>query len=145
MKKMIFSLVLIGTLQLVNAQEVGFRFGETLGLGVAIDGVFSVGEMSRVHADLSFGNSGMATEVLYDFINKPTKLEELNWYVGVGPSMFIGDEFVFGVCGEIGLEYRFEEVPIVLGIDWRPNFEILEDTSFDADEFGINIRYVFGK
>lgn len=145
MKKILLTFILLGTIQFSNAQEVGIRFGNMLDLNVAVDGVFSLDKFSRIHADLSFGNGGVGVEALWDFIFKPVGTEELYWYAGVGPSMFIGDDFSLGVCGEIGLEYRFKGAPIALGLDWRPNFEIIDDTSFDADEFGLNVRYVFGK
>jgi hypothetical protein len=58
--------------------------------------------------------------------------------------MLIDDPFLFGVSGELGLEYRFREVPIAMGLDWRPTFYIVENTSFDAGGFGLNIRYIFG-
>lgn len=33
---------------------------------------------------------------------------------------------------------------IALGVDWRPYFKIIDDTSFGADGFGLNVRWVFG-
>ena len=130
--------------QTVNAQEIGARFGDALGNGnsVAIDGVFSFGKFSRVHADVNFG-SGVGIEALYDFIYRPIGGEAFNWYVGVGASLFLGDPFLLGIPGEIGIEYHFNNVPIALGADWRPRFVIIEDTNFEAGGFGINVRFVF--
>ena len=126
-----------------NAQEVGIRFGNFSGNNVAIDGIFSLGEFSRIHADVSFGD-GVAIDALYDFVYLPLgKAEGFNWYAGVGGSTFLGDPFQLGVLGEAGIEYHFANVPIALGADWRPHLQIIDNTSFSADNFGFNARFVF--
>lgn len=145
MKKLILVLVILGLSNYTSAQELGIRFGNISGGNVAVDGVFSIGEFSRVHADLSFGDDGVGIDALWDFIYKPLGHDDFYWYVGAGPSLFIGDPFLIGASGEIGLEYRFDNVPIAIGLDWRPTFWIVENTEFDAGGFGLNIRYVFGK
>jgi hypothetical protein len=138
--------IVIGGALSSNAQEVGIRFGGTNGFGgVAVDGVFGAGQFSRIHADLGFYKGGVGIDALWDFLYKPLGNEAFNWYLGAGPSTYIGDRFDLGVSGEIGLEYRFNSVPIALGFDWRPTFWIIEETRFGADSFGLNVRYVFGK
>lgn len=127
-----------------TAQELGLRFGDVLGNNVAIDGVFGLGQFSRIHADVSFGNNGLGIEALWNPIYRPLGEEAFHWYVGVGPSVFLGDPFILGVSGEIGLEYKFNSVPLVLGLDWRPRVDIVEVTAFRANGFGLNVRYVFG-
>jgi len=125
------------------SQEVGVRFGNISAGNVAIDGVFSVSEFSRVHADVSFG-SGVGIDALWDFLYRPIKGEAFNWYAGVGPYVQIDDPFWLGAAGEVGLEYHFKGAPLALGIDWRPRLSIIENTDFHFDGFGLNIRYVFG-
>jgi hypothetical protein len=128
----------------VSAQEVGLRFGDVLGNSVAIDGVFGLGQFSRIHADVSFGDRGVGIEALWNPLYRPLGDEAFHWYVGVGPSLLLGDPFILGVSGEIGLEYKFNAVPIVLGLDWRPRVDIVEVTDFNPGGFGLNIRYAFG-
>jgi hypothetical protein len=135
----IFSIV--GLFQ-TNAQEIGIRFGEMTGNNVAIDGIFSLGEFSRIHANLSFGEDGVGIDALYDFLYEPLG-DGFNWYVGAGPSLFINDPFYLGVSGEIGIEYHFNNAPIAIGLDYRPTFWIIEETDFEAGGFGLNVRYVF--
>jgi hypothetical protein len=128
-----------------SAQEIGIRIGDIAsGNHYAVDGVFSLAQFSRIHADVSFGD-GVGIDFLWDFIYKPLGGEAFNWYAGVGPYIRIDDPFWFGVAGELGLEYRFNTVPIVLGLDWRPAFNIVENTDFHAEGFGFNARWVFGK
>jgi len=143
MKKIFLIFALVCSCQFVSSQEVGIRFGDVVGGDVAVDGVFSLGQFSRIHADISFGNGGVGIDALWDFLYKPVDGESLKWYVGAGPSMEINDDFLIGASGEIGLEYRFQEAPIVIGLDWRPTLWIVEETKFHAGGFGLNVRYVF--
>lgn len=144
--KKLFVIVLIGCAAVTsaNAQELGIRFGDAMAnkSSVAIDGVFGLGKFSRLHADVSFGN-GVGVEVLWDFLYRPIPNSPINWYVGVGPSLFLGSPFALGASGEIGLEYRFNEIPLVIGLDYRPTFVLVETTAF-VNSFGFNVRYVFG-
>ena len=146
MKKLFLIAIFAFTvINFANAQEIGVRFGGTYGnAGAAIDGVFQ-SSLGRIHGDLGFYNGGVGIDALLDFINKPINGEEFSWYVGAGPTTYIGNDFWLGACGEIGLEYKFNTVPIVIGADWRPTFWIIKNTDFGADSFGLNVRYKFGK
>jgi hypothetical protein len=141
MKKLVFVLLFTVTLT-ASAQEIGVRFGEVSGNNVAVDAVFELGEFNRVHANISFGD-GVGLDALWDFVYKPLGNEAFNWYAGVGPSAYIGDDFLLGASGEIGIEYVFDGAPIVIGLDYRPTFWIIEDTDFEWGGFGLNVRYRF--
>ena len=142
MKKLILVLFITAMLTgLATAQEVGIRFGDIVGNNVAVDGVFDF-KGKRIHADVSFGD-GVGIEALYDFMVKPLEGEAFYYYVGAGAFTWLGDPFALGVLGELGLEYRFNNVPIALGLDWRPSFRIINDTKFHFDRFGFNVRWVF--
>ncbi len=128
-----------------QAQELGVRFGGTNGAGgAALDAVFSSGKFNRIHADLGFYNGGIGIDAYWDFLYKPLDGEALNWYMGVGPTTYLSKKFWLGVSGEIGLEYRFQEVPIAIGADWRPTLWVVEETQFGANSFGLNVRFIFG-
>jgi hypothetical protein len=143
MKKLLLGMLFCGSVHFASAQEIGVRFGDVTGNDVAVDAVFSAGKFSRIHADVSFGNGGVGADALYDFIYRPIGEESFNWYLGVGPSVFIGNGFLLGASGEIGLEYKFKSAPIAIGLDWRPTLWIVENTNFHAGGFGLNVRYVF--
>ena len=142
MKKLLLILSILFALAAVSsAQELGIRFGDATGGNVAVDGVFALGSWSRVHADISFGN-GVGIDALWDFIYQPLSGEAFNWYAGVGAFTWLGDPFQLGVIGELGLEYRFQ-FPLSLSADWRPSLRIIDNTSFSASGFGLNVRYIF--
>lgn len=139
----IFAIALASVLT-TNAQEIGLRFGDVSGGNIAIDGIFSTGQFSRIHADISFGN-GVGIDALWDFVYRPLGNEALNWYAGVGPYIQIADPFWLGAIGELGVDYQFSSVPISISIDWRPALSIVEKTDLHLEGFGINVRYVIGK
>ena len=142
-KLALIALITIGAAMTCNAQELGIRFGNALGnkSSVAVDGIFALGKYSRIHADVSFGN-GVALEALWDFLYKPVSDSPINWYVGVGPSLYLSSPFALGASGEVGLEYRFTDIPLAIGLDYRPTFVLVEKTDF-VNSFGLNVRYVF--
>lgn len=123
-----------------QAQELGLRFGHLNGNNVALDGIFSTGKYSRVHADVSFGDHGLGLDALWNPIYDDISDTDLKWYAGFGPSVYLGDDFRFGGAGEVGLEYAFSEVPITLGLDFRPYLFLVEVTEFRAG-FGFNARW----
>jgi len=126
------------------SQEVGVRFGDVLGNDIALDMMLHTGSGNRLHADLSFGND-FGLELLWDILHKPFGNSNFYWYLGLGPSMIFGDDFVIGVSAEAGLEYRFASLPLVIGADWRPGYFFLSDNSyFEEGGFGINARFAFG-
>ena len=144
-KLLLIGVFTLSTFVFASAQELGIRFGGTNGGGgAAIDAVFGPGA-GRIHLDAGFYKSGVGVDALWDFLYKPLGSEAFNWYLGVGPSVTIGDNFWLGASGEIGLEYRFKSTPISIGADWRPTMWIIDETKFGADSFGLNVRYRFGK
>ena len=142
MKKYVLIIILsvVGILN-TEAQEIGVRFGDVIGGNIAVDGVLSTGKYNRIHADVSFGN-GLGVDFLWDFY-RPMSNEALNWYIGAGPYAVLGDPFQLGAAGELGLEYRFKGVPVVLGADWRPYFRLIDNTDIWFNSFGVNIRWIF--
>lgn len=125
------------------AQEIGLRFGDNTAGSLAIDAVMKTGEFQRLHGNISFGNGGVGADALWDVVYRPIGNEDLHWYFGFGPAVFIGSEFDLGAVGEIGLEYQFKDIPLVLGADWRPFLEIIDSTDLYFSSFGVNLRYRF--
>ena len=131
--------VIIVISQLNQAQEIGIRFGDAFGGNYAVDARFS-----GLHADVNFGDGGIGLEVLWDLLYQGLGAKGFDWYAGAGLSTYLGDPFLLGITGEIGLEYHFD-FPIVVGADWRPTFIVIDYTEFEGGWFGFNVRYVFGR
>jgi hypothetical protein len=81
----------------------------------------------------------------------------LNWYVGPGAGFGmwswshnalgykVSDSgFFLNIGGQVGIEYNFNvsNVPLVLSLDTRPMFGLLNSSGFGWD-FGLGIRYTF--
>ena len=136
---LIFAALFFGAIT-TQAQELGLRFGHINGNDVALDGIFSTGEFSRVHGNLSFGQNGLGLDALWNPIYDDIPDTDFKWYAGFGPSVYLSDNFRLGAAGEVGVEYAFSEVPITLGLDFRPYLFLVEVTEFKAG-FGFNVRW----
>jgi hypothetical protein len=143
MKKLFVLFFIMGVLAgFSQAQEIGVRFGDIVGNNVAVDVVFG-SQGYRVHGDVSFGKGSVGAEALFDLVVRPMSGEAFSFYMGIGAFGWFGDPFQLGVSSEVGIEYRFNTIPIVLGVDWRPSLRVIDDTKFIADRFGFNVRFVF--
>lgn len=141
---LLISLLVLGSVFASKAQELGVRFGDVTGGNVAIDALFSTSEFSMIHADVSFGNGGVGIDALWDFIYRPLGDIPMNWYAGVGPVVFLGNNtFTLAGAAEIGLAYNIPSAPVSVSVDWRPTLVILETTGFVSERFGLNLRYRF--
>ncbi len=129
--------------QFLHCQEVGFRIANASGGMVAVDGVFSINDIHRIHGDLSIGKSGVGLSALWNFIYKPLSGEAFHWYSGVGPYLVLRNDFALGASFEVGLEYRFKDVPLVAAIDYRPQLEVIDYPHFIFYGFGLNLRWAF--
>jgi hypothetical protein len=136
---LMMGIVLLTTLQ-SQAQEIGLRFGQLNGNNVALDGVFATGDFTRIHANVSFGGNGLGIDALWNPIYDDIPDTDFKWYAGFGPSVYLSDNFRLGAAGEIGAEYAFSEVPITIGLDFRPYLFLVEVTEFRAG-FGLNVRW----
>ena len=136
---LIFAALFSGAIT-TQAQELGLRFGQINGNDVALDAIFSTGEFSRVHGNLSFGQNGLGLDALWNPIYDDIPDTDFKWYAGFGPSVYLSDNFRLGAAGEVGVEYAFPEVPITLGLDFRPYLFLVEVTEFRAG-FGFNARW----
>jgi hypothetical protein len=100
---------------------------------------------------------GLEITGLYEIHNQAFKTERLNWYFGFGGHVgfwngdythrYWGDPgtnyTVIGIDGILGLEYNFSEIPINIGLDWKPAFNVVGYTGFWADGGALSIRYIF--
>lgn len=122
-----------------NGYELGLRFGDTYGSNAAVDAMLPMGG-NRIHADASFWDDGITLAGLY---NWQFPLGNNFWfYPGVGGVLNTFGEFHLGVAGEVGAEYKFD-IPLSIGIDWRPVIGIINAEGFHSDSFGLNVRYRF--
>jgi hypothetical protein len=125
--------------------EAGIRFGDDFGVDVTIPF-----KAPRVHLAAYFGNNGITGndfglggyfDWLFALDGGPSGLK---FYPGVGPELYFGTDFNFGVAGDFGAEYSFD-FPLTLGLDWRPRIMFTNDQGFYAGNWGFIARFRFGE
>lgn len=159
MKKIILSaIMLIGLAFTTQAQEIsknalGLRLGDNDGFGGEISYQRALSDNNRIEADLGWRNSkevdAFKLTGIYQWVWNIDG--GFNWYAGVGGGLgswsnnSINDSgtFVFA-AGDIGIEYGFKEVPILLSLDFRPEFG---GSGYYSNNYGsdvaLGIRYQF--
>lgn len=167
MKKVILSaIMLLGLAFSAQAQDIsknalGLRLGDNDGFGGEISYQRGLGKNNRLELDLGWRNSNDVDAFkltgIYQWV---WNIEGgFNWYAGVGGGIgswsydrTVGGNriedsgtFVF-VAGNLGIEYNFEEAPIQLSLDIRPELYFNSD-DYREDNFGpdlaLGIRYRF--
>jgi hypothetical protein len=51
----------------------------------------------------------------------------------------------FGVQGVAGLDYKFNNIPLNISLDWKPELNIVSDINFEPAAIGFSARFTFGK
>ena len=139
MKKIILSAVmLIGLTITTHAQDIsknalGLRLGSNDGFGAEVSYQKRLSDANRLELDLGWRSSNSVDAFklagLYQWV---WNIEGgFNWYAGLGAgvgrwsvdnnNVKISDTFFFA-AGDIGIEYNFDEAPIQLSLDFRPEF-----------------------
>jgi len=74
----------------------------------------------------------------------------LRWYYGGGAGIGVYDDkrndnsdVSLSLDGVLGLDYKFNGAPINVSLDWKPALELTPDTGFDAEGFGLSLRFAF--
>ncbi len=146
----VFSLLVTTSL---NAQNYHTALGIRLGL---FNGFTIKHFMKTEHAIeglLGFRWDGFMITGLYEYQRPFTGGKNLEWFVGIGGHLGLWDSgyyksrfydnshSVFGMDLIGGLEYTFDEVPINLGLDWKPAFNFIGDDRAWLDGLALSIRY----
>lgn len=91
---------------------------------------------------LSFGD-GVGVCGLYE-IHKPLSTQNLQWLVGFGGYVgFTSSTSNVGAAGIIGLDYKFNQIPLNLTLDWKPELNIISKVGFEAAGIGFSARFTF--
>lgn len=151
MKKLLLGILLLAGLTYSHslfAQEgQGYKFGIGIRLSNAsptlnnsITAKYFLDQSAALEGLLSFG-SRFGIGGLYE-IHKPLNLPGMQWYYGVGGYLgFESNDTYLGPTGTIGLDYKFEKIPLNLSIDWKPELDILPKIAFIPDAFGLSARF----
>jgi hypothetical protein len=147
----------------LKAQEYKTAVGIRLGPGSpAVSGGFTVkhfmDEKHAVEAILGI-NGGIGLCGLYEWHQPIPTVEHLQWFAGVGGyaayrnnTMVIPEEnstgyksntAYVGAAGIIGADYKFQDIPLNISIDWKPELNFIENVGFEASGVGFSARFTF--
>ena len=149
MKRILTTLLVFAALfygEQIHAQDYRFALGVRLSnsaptLNNSITGKYFVTDRSAVEGLVSFG-SRFGLGALLE-IHKPfNTIPQLRWMYGGGAFVGFEDEDTYlGPTGILGLDYKFENVPINLSVDWKPELNIIPDIDFVPDAFALSVRF----
>ncbi|HMO60488.1 MAG TPA: hypothetical protein PKC39_03755 [Ferruginibacter sp.] len=95
-----------------------------------------------------FWDRGFRITGLYEIHGDIKDVSGLKWYIGPGAHVgFYNNKFgggtSIGVDGVIGLDYKFNDAPINISLDWQPSFEFGNNygNGFAGNFGGLSIRY----
>lgn len=152
MKSIILVLLFVCALfvtQQLHAQDYRLALGIRLSnstptLNNSVTGKYFVTDKTAVEGIVSFGSRfGMGGLIE---IHRPLNVPGLRWFYGAGA--YLGFEnnpsqTFFGPTGILGLDYKFNNVPINLSVDWKPELDIIPDINFVPDAFALSVRFTF--
>jgi hypothetical protein len=155
MKRFVITLMIgLSMASLGRAQEyktgIGIRAGFSSGLTIK----HFLSRKAAFEGLITTRWQGFDLTGLYEVHGKAFNADHLNWYYGGGAHIgfYNGDHAywgnngtsytVIGIDGILGLEYTFEEIPINIGIDWKPALNIIGYSGFWS-EGALSVRYVF--
>jgi hypothetical protein len=136
---------------------IGFRFGgQTNGLTVR----HFTNSKTALEGILSAGHNAILVTGLYEKFVPISGASGLNWFYGIGGHVgfFREDGYYFynkkrviyydnnsavvGIDGIIGLDYKFKNAPINIGIDIKPFMDFYSGASLFGDG-ALNFRFIF--
>lgn len=159
MKKIILSAIMLTGLafsaqaQDISKNALGLRLGDNDGFGAEISYQRALSKNNRLELDLGWRNNNDVDAFkitgLYQWVWNIDG--GFNWYAGVGGGIgswndqnFDDNETFVFAAGDIGIEYGFDEVPIQLSLDFRPEIGAVNyyGNNYSSD-IALGIRFQF--
>lgn len=140
------------------SQAMGRTYRTAIGVKVWDGGGLTIKHFTKSNTALEgiayFWDKGFRITGLYEFHGDIAGAPGLKWYVGPGAHIGFYDndkdydndgQTFIGIDGVLGLDFKFNKVPINLSLDWQPSFEFGSNRGFYGGWGGLGIRYAFGK
>lgn len=124
--------------------SAGIRAGYSS--GISYKG-FMLHKMSAFEVDFLYNRHGFNLGALYEYHMEPFQ-KSSRTFVYVGGGAFGGDwdeEFSIGLSAVAGIEYTLRDLPLNFSLDWKPMLNVYAVFEPDLLDFGLSIRYRFGR
>lgn len=123
--------------------------------GISVTGKHFIDNNGAIEAIVRYRGYGSGSEFnfsgLYEYHSAISGATGLRWYAGGGA--YLGEAsfdypldtsvFNYGLTGVLGLEYKFQNIPIAVSADWQPVFLINSGGGFTGENGGIGVKYAF--
>ena len=138
----------------VRSQDYDLGLGIKAGMAPGITAKFFLARYAALEGIATFRWGGVNVSGLAEFHVPVFDTKGMNFYYGGGIHLGVwdsgkavdrpdtGSKFNFGIDGIVGLEYAFFKAPLSLGLDWKPNFNIVTDSRMIIDEISFVARYL---
>jgi hypothetical protein len=152
-------ITIIGLSSTLNAQEYKTALGIRLSSSQAIvNNSISVkhflNEKVAIEGLFSFGDP-LAIGALVE-LHQPVGASGINWFYGGGAYLGFVKSYNpntaknetdanFGAMGVLGLDYKFQNIPLNLSLDWKPELNLVSDINFEPAAVGFTVRFTFAK
>jgi hypothetical protein len=136
----------------VYAQDYQKSVGARIGSGIGLSYKQFVTSKNAFEANLDltsiFGHRDVTLNATGFYLWQWSlgNVKNLNWYVGPGASLGLtfGDDTVLNLAidGIIGIEYKFDNIPLALGVDLSPRWYFF-DGGYFSWPLALTARYTF--
>lgn len=140
------------------AQDYQTALGVRLGNPSGVTVQHYIGGNTALEGILGLGPDWFTLTGLYELHQPFNDPQGLGWYVGGGAHIgglnggydysnkhYNGGAFILGVDGILGLDYTIPGAPLNLSLDWKPMINLTPFAGFFGGEFGLSVRYTFGR
>lgn len=165
MKKLHEHILIIALLSIISLETtaqryktaIGFRFGgQTNGLTIR----HFTDSKTALEGILSVGYNAFLVTGLYEKFVPISGASGLNWFYGIGGHVgffrengyyfynkkrviyYDNNSTIVGIDGIIGLDYKFKNAPINIGIDVKPFMDFYGGANLFGDG-ALNVRFIF--
>ncbi len=151
--------IALGATTTIRAQDYRTAIGVRMSsASAAVNNSISVkqfiNDRAAIEALFSFGDP-LAFGAMLE-IHKPLAASGLSWFYGGGGYLSFLKTYNpnkqkneidpnFGAMGVLGLDYKFNNVPLNLSLDWKPELNIVSDINFEPAAIGFTARFTLGK
>jgi len=114
-----------------SAITSGFTIKHFLDEGTALEAIVGV-------------NNGLGICGLYEKHFNIEAVNNLQWFAGFGGYVAFNNRNTnIGGAGIIGLDYKFDEIPLNISLDWKPELNIISKVGFEGSGVGLSVRFTF--
>lgn len=155
-RKAFTSLVLLlATSGMIKAQDYSSSIGLRGGSGYGVTAKHFIKDGVALEGILNSRWSGFNITGLYEWHTEAFNTSGLYWFYGAGAHIgfwdgdnvpWLNDSAAYTIIGLDligGIEYKLQELPITISLDWKPAINLVGSTGFWGDNGAFSVRYTF--